>query len=244
MEYPKVDLNGQTALVTGAGRGIGCTVAEALASQGAMVFLAARTASELESTAEEIRRSGGKAVAVPTDLGEERDIRSLFQEIRRQGDRLDILINNAGVGIFGSLVDFDPADFDTVMRVNAKATFLCCQQALRLMIPKKKGYIINISSVVGFKGYPNQSAYTASKHAIMGMTKSLAEETREQGIRVSAILPGGVDTRLAAIARPDLDTKILLQPEDIAHTVLFLLSLSERAAIDQIYIRRSSSKPF
>jgi 3-oxoacyl-[acyl-carrier protein] reductase len=244
MEYPKVDLNGQTALVTGAGRGIGCTVAEALASQGAMVFLAARTASELESTAEEIRRSGGKALAVPTDLGEERDIRSLFQEIRRQGDRLDILINNAGVGIYGPLVDFAPEDFDTVMRINAKATFLCCQQALRLMIPKKKGYIINISSVVGFKGYPDQAAYTASKHAIMGMTKSLAEETREQGIRVSAILPGGVDTRLAAIARPDLDTKILLQPEDIAHTVLFLLSLSERAAIDQIYIRRSSSKPF
>jgi len=244
MEYTKVDLNGQTALVTGAGRGIGRTVAEALASQGARVFLAARTAAELETTAEEIRRSGGVAVAVPTDLGEEGDIRSLFQEIRRQGDRLDILINNAGVGIYGPLVDFAPEDFDTVMGVNAKAAFLCCQQALRLMIPKKKGYIINISSVVGFKGYPNQAAYTASKHAIMGMTKSLAEETREQGIRVSAILPGGVDTRMVAIARPDLDPKILLQPEDIAHTVLFLLSLSERAAIDQIYIRRSSGKPF
>lgn len=244
MEYPKVELEGQTALVTGAGRGIGRAIAMALASRGARVFLAARTASELEATSDEIRKRGGVAVAVPTDLADEAEIRSLFEQIRKQGDQLDILVNNAGVGIYGPVVDFSPEDFDTVMRVNAKAAFLCCQEALRLMIRKKKGYIINISSVVGFKGYPNQAAYTASKHAILGLTKSLAAETQEQGIRISAILPGGVHTRLIADARPDLDPKILLQPEDIAHTVLFLLSLPERAAIDQIYIRRSGSKPF
>jgi 3-oxoacyl-[acyl-carrier protein] reductase len=244
MEHTKVDLGGQTALVTGAGRGIGRAIAKALASKGAQVFLAARTASQLESAAEEIRRSGAAAVPVPTDLSDERDIRSLFDRIGTEAGRLDILINNAGVGIYGPVVNFPSADFDTVMRVNTKAAFLCCQQALRLMIPKKRGYIINISSVVGFKGYPDQAAYTASKHALLGLTKSLAVEAWEHGIRVSAILPGGVDTQMIAIARPDLDPKILLQPEDIAHTVLFLLSLSDRAAIDQIYIRRSSSKPF
>jgi len=244
MEYEKLDLQGQTALVTGGGRGIGRAVAKAVASKGARVFLAARTASELESTAEEIRAGGGLAEPVPTDLASEQDILSLFAGIRKQTDRLDILINNAGVGIFGPIVDFASADFDKVMRVNAKAAFLCCQQALRLMIPKRSGYIINISSVVGIKGYPNQGAYTASKHAILGLTKSLAVEAQEQGIRVSAILPGGVHTRLVADARPDLDPQILMQPEDIAHTVLFLLSLSDRAAIDQIYIRRSGSKPF
>jgi 3-oxoacyl-[acyl-carrier protein] reductase len=244
MEHTKVDLGGQTALVTGAGRGIGRAIAKALASKGAQVFLAARTASQLESAAEEIRCSGAAAVPVPTDLADERDIRSLFDRIGNEAGRLDILINNAGVGIYGPVVDFTSADFDTVMRVNAKAAFLCCQQALRLMIPKKSGTIINISSVVGFKGYPNQAAYTASKHAVLGLTKSLAVEAQEHGIRVSAILPGGVDTEMVAKARPDLDPKILLQPEDIAHTVLFLLSLSDRAAIDQIYIRRRSSKPF
>ncbi len=244
MEYEKLDLQGQTALVTGGGRGIGRAVAKAVASKGARVFLAARTASELESTVEEIRAGGGLAEPVPTDLASEQDILSLFAGIRKQTDRLDILINNAGVGIFGPIVDFASADFDKVMRVNAKAAFLCCQQALRLMIPKRSGYIINISSVVGIKGYPNQGAYTASKHAILGLTKSLAVEAQEQGIRVSAILPGGVHTRLVADARPDLDPQILMQPEDIAHTVLFLLSLSDRAAIDQIYIRRSGSKPF
>jgi 3-oxoacyl-[acyl-carrier protein] reductase len=244
MEHTKVDLGGQTALVTGAGRGIGRAIAKALASKGARVFLAARTVSQLESAAEEIRCSGAAAVPVPTDLSDERDIRSLFDRIGNEAGRLDILINNAGVGIYGPVVDFASADFDAVMRVNTKAAFLCCQQALRLMIPKKSGTIINISSVVGFKGYPNQAAYTASKHALLGLTKSLAVEAQEHGIRVSAILPGGVDTEMVAKARPDLDPKILLQPEDIAHTVLFLLSLSDRAAIDQIYIRRRSSKPF
>jgi 3-oxoacyl-[acyl-carrier protein] reductase len=130
------------------------------------------------------------------------------------------------------------------MQVNTKAVFLCCQQALRLMIPRRQGYIINISSVVGFKGYPNQAAYTASKHAVMCLTKSLAVEAQEHGIRVSAILPGGADTQMIADARPDLDPRILLQPEDIAHTVLYLLSLSDRAAVDQIYIRRRGSQPF
>jgi len=244
MEPTEVDLRGQTALVTGAGRGIGRAVARALGSKGSRVFLAARTASQLESTADEIRRGGAAAIPVPTDLADEQEILTLFARIRKEAGRLDILINNAGVGIYGPLVDFSSADFDTIMRVNAKAAFLCCQQALRLMIPRKSGYIINISSVVGFKGYPDQAAYTASKHALLGLTKSLAAETQEQGIRVSAILPGGVNTQLAAKARPDLDPEILLRPEDIAHTVLFLLSLSEHAAVDQIYIRRSSGKPF
>ena len=244
MGYEETDLQGQTALVTGAGRGIGRAIGKALASKGARVFLAARTASQLESTAQEIRAGGGLAVPVPTDLAKEQDILSLFAGIRTEADGLDILVNNAGVGIFGPIVDFASADFDTVMRVNAKAAFLCCQQALRMMIPKKSGYIINISSVVGIKGYPNQGAYTASKHAILGLTKSLAVEAQEHGIRVSAILPGGVHTQLVADARPDLDPQILLQPQDIAQTVLFLLSLSDRAAIDQIYIRRSGSKPF
>jgi len=104
--------------------------------------------------------------------------------------------------------------------------------------------IINISSVVGFKGYPNQSAYAAAKHGVMGLTKSLAVEALEYGIRVSAILPGGVDTDMVRAARPDLDPSVLLQPEDIAQTAMCLLSLSERAAIDQIYIRRRGSQPF
>lgn len=244
MQSMNLDLSGQSALVTGAGRGIGRAIGSALAVAGARVFLAARTTDQLESAAREIQQNGGTAVPVPTDLSKEEDIQSLFQRISDRAGGLDILVNNAGVGFFGPLVEFSSSDFDRVMQVNTKATFLCCQRALRLMIPKRKGYIINISSVVGFKGYPNQAAYTASKHAVMGLTKSLAVEAQEHGIRVSAVLPGGVNTKMVADARPDLDPKILLQPEDIAHTVLYLLSLSDRAAVDQIYIRRRGSQPF
>ena len=113
-----------------------------------------------------------------------------------------------------------------------------------MMAPAGRGTIVNISSVVGFKGYPNQAAYTATKHAVMGLTKSLAVEAQPQGIRVSAVLPGGVDTDLVRQARPDLDPAILLAPDDVAQAVMYLLSLSDRAAVDQIYLRRWSSKPF
>jgi len=153
-------------------------------------------------------------------------------------------VNNAGIGLFGKVADFAAADLDRVMAVNLRGTFLCCREAMKLMIPQRSGYIINISSVVGIKGYPNQSAYTASKHAVMGLTKSLAVEAQPHGIRVSAVLPGGVDTEMVQASRPDLDRSVLLQPDDIAQTVMFLLSLPERAAIDEIYIRRRASQPF
>ncbi len=238
------DLSGQSALVTGAGRGIGKAISLALAAAGARVYLAARTASQLADTETEIREAGGRAKALPADLTKETEIEAIFKTIRDETEKLDILVNNAGVGIYGPLAGFPSEDYDRIMQINVKAVFLCCREALSLMIAARKGYIINISSVVGFKGYPNQAVYTASKHAIMGLTKSLAVEAQEYGVRVSAILPGGVDTKLGYAARPDLDPAVLLQPEDIAHTVLYLLSLSERAAVDQVYIRRIGSKPF
>ena len=153
-------------------------------------------------------------------------------------------MNNAGLGISGPVVDFPEASLDTLLAVNVKGLFLCCQQAMRLMVPARTGYIINISSVVGFKGYANQAAYAASKHAVMGITKSLAVEAQPHGIRVSAILPGAVDTGLMDALRPDLDKALLMKPEDVADAVLFLLSLSDSAAIDEIYIRRRTSAPF
>ena len=149
-----------------------------------------------------------------------------------------------GWAISGPVIDFPEASLDTLLAVNVKGLFLCCQQAMRLMVPARTGYIINISSVVGFKGYANQAAYAASKHAVMGITKSLAVEAQPHGIRVSAILPGAVDTGLMDALRPDLDKALLMRPEDVADTVLFLLSLSDSAAIDEIYIRRRTSAPF
>jgi len=240
----RVNLEGQIAIVTGAGRGIGRAVALALGENGASVITAARTKSEIESVTNEIVEAGGVSRAFQCDISDENQVRDLFFFAEQEFGKLDILINNAAVGLYGPMADFPTKELDTLLDINIRGTYICCREALRMMIPKESGYIINISSVVGFKGYENQSAYTASKHAIVGMTKSMAVEAKPHNIRASLIHPGGVDTDLVGDARPDLDRSILMQPEDIAHAVLFLLSLSERCAIDEIYIRRRTSTPF
>ena len=243
-DMENLDLNGKTAIITGAGRGIGRAVALALASRGARVIVCARTEEQVTETTELINVSGGTAWSYVFDLAKEEHILSLFAFLDEKSDRIDILVNNAGIGRFGLLHEFSTQDLRDLVDVNVSGTFICCREALKRMIPRKSGYIINISSVVGFKGYPNQAAYTATKHAVVGMTKSLAVEAQEHKIRASVINPGGVYTDLIKSARPDLDPAILMQPEDIAQAVLYLLSLSERCAVDEIYIRRRGSKPF
>ena len=241
---PLDGLKDQVALVTGASRGIGREISTALAGQGARVVLTARNEELLHKLENEIILSGGKAEAVRADISEDKDLTNLFKLVTEKYGKLDVLVNNAAVGTFGGLAEFPIDDFDKIIKVNLRGVFLCCQKALKLMMPAKSGYIINISSMSGFKAYKDQSAYAASKHGLMGITKSLASEVQEHGIRVSAILPGGVDTELIRQARPDLDASVLIKTEDIALTVLFLLSLSDRAMVDQIIIRRSASSPF
>ncbi len=240
----ETSLQGKVALITGAGRGIGRAVSLAIARAGARVILAARSTEQLAAVEREIAAGGGQALAVECDISREEDVVALFARVRTELGRVDILVNNAGVGSFGPIADFPTAELDRILATNLRGTFLCSREALRIMKAQRSGYIVNMASVVGVKGYPNQAAYTASKHGIMGLTKSLAVEAQADGVRVSAVLPGGVDTGLIGDARPDLDRSQLLQPEDIARTVMFLLTLPERAAVDEIYIRRSASKPF
>jgi 3-oxoacyl-[acyl-carrier protein] reductase len=239
-----MDLQNKIALITGASRGIGQNISYSLAEKGVHVIITARTESQLLEVKKNINSKGGKATAIPADLSKREDILNLFDEVNKRFGKLEILINNAGIGVFGKIVDFPIEDFDKIMNVNLRAVYLCCQQALKIMIPARTGHIINISSVVGVKGYPNQTAYTASKHAVMGLTKSLAAEIQEYGICVSVILPGGVDTEFVRQARPDLDRSILIPPTDISNTILYLLSLSDNAMVDEICIRRRTNKPF
>lgn len=239
-----VNLSDKVALVTGAGRGIGRAIARAVAAAGAQVVCAARTQDEIVAAADEIVASGGRATAIGVDLADEASVVALFAEIDKRFGRLDICVNNAGLGRYGQVAELETSDIDDVIAVNLRGTLLCCREAMKRMIPQADGYVINISSVVGFKGYPNQSVYTATKHGVVGLTKSLAVEGQEHGIRASVILPGGVDTEMVARARPDLNRDELLRPEDVAGAVMYLLSLSGRAAVDQIAIRRRNSSPF
>jgi len=234
----------RSALITGAGTGIGRAIALRLAAEGIRVFLAARDRNRLETVADEIRGRQQSAEVVPTNITREAEVAALFHKIAESAAQLDVCVNNAGIGIYNPLIEITSEDLDRMYETNVRGTFLCCREAMRMMVPAGSGYIINISSVLGFKGYERQSGYTATKHAVMGLTKSLAAEAQSHGIRVSAILPGGVDTEMVRQSRPDLDPLELLDPDDVAHAVMYLLSLSDQAAVDQIYIRRRSSKPF
>ena len=183
-----MNLKDKIILVTGASRGIGLNLSVMLADRGASVILTSRNEKLLDQAVSRIKNTGGKAGYIMADLSRDEDIYHLFGEIDKRYGRLDVLVNNAAIGIFGKLADFSMDDYDMIMRVNLRAVYLCCQQALKFMIAAKNGHIVNISSVVGVKGYPNQTAYTASKHGIMGLTKSLAAEVQEDGISVSVIL--------------------------------------------------------
>jgi 3-oxoacyl-[acyl-carrier protein] reductase len=237
-------LDGNVAIVTGGSRGIGRAISVALAAEGAAVVLAARSADSLSEAAELIRQAGGRADTVVTELAQEDSIRDLVRTTQEKFGRLDILINNAGVTHSAKLDETRTEDLDHCWSINARAPFLLCREALPLLREAPAGFIVNISSVVGVKGYPLQSAYTASKHALRGMTISLAEELRYTNIRVHVVCPGGVDTGMVDNVRPDIRKEDLIRPEEVAELVLYLVTRRGNAVVDELHIRRATAAPW
>ncbi len=227
-------LKDQVAIVTGAGRGIGRAVALAFAREGAAVALAARTASELETVAAQVKSRAGRALVVPTDVTHEASVASLTEKVLSEFNRVDILVTAAGVASFAPLVDTKLEDWDRMLAVNLRGVFLSCRAVLPPMMRQRRGTIINVVSVAAKRAIPGGAAYAASKHAVLGLTQVLAEEMRPHGIRVGALCPGAVDTPLWDSVPNAPDRSRMLRPEDVADAALLMATLRPGASLEDL----------
>lgn len=238
-----IDLTGKRALITGAGSGIGRAIALRLAEEGMKLALVGRSADKLVRTAALTGRPLDMLI-LPVDLTSPRGIDDIMRILEGHFKGLDALINNAGMALNQPFEETSEADFDSVMALNVKAPFLLCQRTLPLLRLSDSPAIINIGSVTAHEGYARQAAYAASKHALLGLTQSLAREVYEEGIRVHMISPGGVYTDMIAVARPDLAGQEMIQPEEVAEAAAYLLAHRGPAVIDEIRLHRAGKEPF
>ena len=231
-------LEGKMAVVTGSSSGIGKAIALRFGEEGAKVVVAARRVDRCEQTAAQIRKHGGEGFAIQTDVSDEGQVDALIRETVNRYGRLDILVNNAGMFGGGRLADTTARAFDEVMNTNLRGTFFCCRAGFKQMKQQGGGLIINMSSVAGLQAWAGSGTYSASKHAIMALTKSLADEGRAFNIKVSAICPGGVADELVDAPAEDILRSEKINPYDIAETAVYLARLGPHAVVHQIVVDR------
>lgn len=242
-----MSLQGKVAVITGAGRGIGRSVAMRLAASGSKVVLAARSKDEINRVAEEISALAGSAIAVPTDVSSEADVRNMVQTAESRFGPVDILVNNAGVMVLRSLVETSVQEWQRVMNVNLLGAFLCSRAVLPSMMQRKTGRIINIGSMAGRRGYAEQGAYSASKHGLYGLSKVLAIEGKPYGIRVNVISPGGVHTDLShdlLASRGPAEASEWMTAEEVADAVCYIATQDGPGTTDDLTLRRYASEPW
>lgn len=227
-------LDGKVAVVTGGNRGIGRGIAEALANEGAQVCVTARSAEAARTAAGEIGRG---AIGVACDVRSYDLVQRLFREVERVAGGLDVLVNNAGVGIFGPAAQMDPEDWRTVIETNLNGAFYCCREAIPLMKRRGGGYIFNISSLAGKNPIANAAAYNASKFGLNGFSEALMMEVRYDGIRVSYLMPGSVATEFGQGGQEKAEWA--LTPADVAAVVLDLLRSPTHALFSRVEMRPS-----
>ena len=227
-------LLGQVAVVTGAGRGIGRAVATALARAGAAVALAARSPAELETVAREIRETGGRAVVVPTDVRQEAQVEGLARRALAEWQRVDVLVNAAGVAAFAPVTDSKLDDWDQMLAVNLRGAVLGCRAVLPAMIAKRRGTIINIGSVVTSRSLTGSAAYTASKYGLLGFSRVLAEEMRPHGVRVGVLSAGATDTTLWDAMPGAPARERMLRADQVADAALLMASLDANATLEEL----------
>jgi len=230
------NLKNKNALITGAGKGIGKAVAIALAKEGVNVILLARTQSDLDEVAQEVKDHGVKALTVIADVADINSVNTAVEKAFSEFKTIDILINNAGIAAFGKFLELEPKDWENIIQVNLMGTYYVTRAILPNMIERKTGDIINISSTAGLNGNALTSAYSASKFAVLGLTDSLMQEVRKYNIRVTALTPSTVATKMAKeLKLTDGNPDKVMQAEDMAELIVAQLKLNRR-----VFIKNSS----
>ena len=240
----KTKLKNKTAIITGAGGGIGRAVAVKLARSGMNIILfGGNNAEKLQTTAAMVEEHSN-ALIIQGNLTNLEFLSSAIKTAAEKFGSADVLINNAGVAQSTPFEEVTPEEFDRIMAINTRVPFFLTKYALPYLKKSETPTVINIASVVAHAGYPLQSVYTASKHALLGMTKSFAREYYKDNIRVHAICPGGVYTDMVKISRPDLSPEGMIMPEEVADIIHFLLENRGNAVIDEIMLHRVNKEPF
>jgi 3-oxoacyl-[acyl-carrier protein] reductase len=234
-----VDLKGKTAIVTGGTNGIGRAIAESLVKAGVSVAITARHEADVARAGSELNAIGpGRAAGHVCDVRDYGQVKSVVAQVAADFGGVDILVNNAGIGIFESVEAMSVDDFRAVLETNVFGVFYCCHEAIPRMKQRGGGYIINISSLAGANAHPKMAAYNASKFGLNGFSEALMQEVRHDGIKVSYIMPGSVNTHFGG-DEPGDEKSWQLQPDDIAHVVMDLLAYPERALPSRVEIRPS-----
>jgi 3-oxoacyl-[acyl-carrier protein] reductase len=228
-------LAGKVALVTGGSRGIGRAIALKLASLGADVAICGRDATKLNATETEIRATGVQTIAIAADVARASEVRTLIERVEKELGGIHVLVNNAGIGLFGPVHEKSEEEWDRVMNTNLKSVFLVSRAAVPGMIRHGGGDIINISSLAGKNVFSGGGLYCASKWGLQGLSGCMAEELREHGIRVSTVCPGSVATEFSG--RGPKDATKVLKPEDVAHAVAMIATQGEQSFLSGVELR-------
>lgn len=225
----------RTALVTGGSRGIGQAIAQCLVKLGAAVAIGGRNREALDSANRDLVRAGGRVHAQVADVTRTQDIENLVHSVETQLGPISILVNNAGIGLFGPVHKRTEEEWDRVLNTNLKSVFLVSRAVIPGMLRLGSGDIINISSLAGRNGFAGGALYCASKWGLQGLTTCMAEDLRGYGIRVAAVLPGSVATEFSGKAPGDKPNALL--PEDVAHAVAMLLTQRANSLISEVQLR-------
>jgi NAD(P)-dependent dehydrogenase (short-subunit alcohol dehydrogenase family) len=229
-------LNGKVILVTGGARGLGEAICRELSAAGANVILADVRLELANNVVNDIRGQGGTATALELDVMDERQIKAALENIKVEFGRLDVLINSAGIDKTLSIEELDVADWDCIMDVNLRAPFILSKYALPLMREQGSGYIVNICSTASKRAWPNASAYHASKWGLLGFTHALYTEARQYGVKVTALIPGGMRTPFLFDRFPDLDPNKLQDPKNVAVAICFLLTMPDGSVVEELNV--------